>query len=507
MSRRAWFAGFVLYGAVVTTIGAQRLNAAESGTVLITELGCTNCHAPAATMKFLPQRPAPLLGELGSRVRPEYVRAFLQQPHPLQPGTPMPDLLHALPEAERDSTLDALAHFLLSLGEPANLKVEKPGPAAVEQGKQLYHAVGCVACHQPFEPAPKHKIDPSATMDEDAPPPDTTLHGSVALPPLARKTNVSALARFLFDPVSVRPAGRMPGMGLELQEAQAIASYLVAREAVPQPPEAALFTVDAKLAERGREAFATLGCAACHSTSVPSLPEKLDFRLVDAKVEGIDDNENRWPSSETPAHAIDGNPRTKYLNHGKQHSGLKFTPPRALLVSGIALTSANDSPDRDPGSLLLEGSADGLKFVQIAARDVPAFKDRYERQQLKLPSADAAYRIYRLTFPTMWSAAPDAMQVAEVELFTATPPTTPVANKLNAKPLKELRARAADGCLGEKPAAGRPKFALTGEQRTALAGAVTELQQTTTPWTAARQVEHAMGASQQPRRINQRRRT
>ena len=67
------------------------------------------------------------------------------------------------------------------------------------------------------------------------------------------------------------------------------------------------------------------------------------------------------PGSEGVANAIDGQP-TKYLNFdGKnsQPSGFVVTPSLGMTyVTGISMQSANDAPDRDPKSIILEGSND-----------------------------------------------------------------------------------------------------------------------------------------------------
>ena len=68
------------------------------------------------------------------------------------------------------SVLNEGEQFALRLadrsGGPLKRGKSAPAPRLVERGKALYHAVGCVACHEPFIKAPKHKIDPSAVPDD-----------------------------------------------------------------------------------------------------------------------------------------------------------------------------------------------------------------------------------------------------------------------------------------------------------------------------------------------------
>src|SRR5258705_6580685 len=71
---------------------------------------------------------------------------------------------------------------------------------------------------------------------------------------------------------------------------------------------------------------------------------------------------NNSPGSEGVANAIDNQP-TKYLNFDILNTGFTVTPNAgASLVTGLTLTSANDAPERDPSSYLLQGSLDGTNF-------------------------------------------------------------------------------------------------------------------------------------------------
>src|SRR3954451_15556834 len=56
-----------------------------------------------------------------------------------------------------------------------------------------------------------------------------------------------------------------------------------------------------------------------------------------------------FPATENPANAIDNTAATKYLNFDKLNTGFTVTPshgPRSVVTS-VALTSANDAPERD----------------------------------------------------------------------------------------------------------------------------------------------------------------
>ena len=123
------------------------------------------------------------------------------------------------------------------------------------------------------------------------------------------------------------------------------------------------------------------------------------------------------PGSEGVLNVIDGT-QAKYLNFDKLNAGFTVTPSMGgSRVMGFILTSADDAPERDPASYLLEGSVDGVDFQGIAAGAVPAFPGRYTRAYVFFENQRAC-AAYRLTFPTVVNAAAaNSMQVAEVELL------------------------------------------------------------------------------------------
>lgn len=208
-----------------------------AGTVLLGELGCAACHG-STRADFAP-KPAPDLSAVGSRVQGAHLARFIANPSAVKPGTTMPDVLGHLPPPERDDTARALAQYLASLGQPA--ASAPPAADAVERGRSLYHSIGCVACHSPEKPLPN----------------------SVPLGPLEEKYSVASLARFLEDPLAVRPGGRMPDLKLEPQQARDIASYLLRKQVAPAAP----LTVDPQLAARGKALFAQHRCDTCHSVN------------------------------------------------------------------------------------------------------------------------------------------------------------------------------------------------------------------------------------------------
>src|SRR5262249_35110488 len=124
---------------------ADGAESVKGGRLLLGELNCVSCHKSEAGQEAsLPSKKAPILDGVGGRVRRSFLRKFLRDPKSIKPGTTMPNPFAALPEAERSDQIEALVHFLASTG---TLPQERANAKAAAVGQQLYHQVGCVACH------------------------------------------------------------------------------------------------------------------------------------------------------------------------------------------------------------------------------------------------------------------------------------------------------------------------------------------------------------------------
>ncbi len=471
--------------------------------MLVRELNCVACHA-APDHPVLPQRPAPRLTNVGSRISPDYLRAFLSQPHVVKAGTPMPDVLATLNAEQKAAAVESLVHYLVSLGGPMDVAPQPVTSAEIAQGSVLYHSVGCVACHQAFRPPPAHPEDrAAAAQDVENETPVAELKTDPALAPLsdlAQKTARAPLANFLSSPVDTRPSGRMPSLGLSSQESAAITAYLLRDQLHDGQlvPPASTFKFDPQQAVRGKQLFAAQGCAACHSSSEQPGASLLDLAVLQAKAEGFASKGNSSPSNEAPKDAIDGNPKTKYLNFGGAGSGIVIhLPGPPKILRGLGITSANDYPERDPTAVLIEGSLDGKTYERITEQKLAPFGARFENQQVRFENL-TAHRDFRITFTQL--ASTNSMQVAEVQLLAGDPPKEEVNSTLAAKPLAALNAAAAKGCLAEQPVGLSPRFALDARQREVVRVALTQMQKVgpakdgASPLAAAQRVDLAMNA-------------
>lgn len=189
----------------------------EHGLLLIGELGCTACHAPGQAAPQLLPKSAPDLTRVGDRADPRWMIAFISDPQGTKAGTTMPHAVHA-------RQAEDIVHWLMSRARRP-LRPRAPDLGAAARGEELFHQVGCIACH--------------AVRRKDATP---LAEPSVPLPlRLEDKYTHDTLTRFLRRPLDVRPSGRMPDLKLSGREADDIAHYLLQNTKVPGTLRYALY--------------------------------------------------------------------------------------------------------------------------------------------------------------------------------------------------------------------------------------------------------------------------
>ena len=260
----------------------QEIDDVVAGRLLLTELSCTACHP--ATSDDLKPKLGPRLDGAGNRLEHEWVVRFLAAPHKEKPGTTMPDVLASFPEAGRGAAARALAVFLSSLHEPFP-EIKGTGARGVphefwahgdaEQGRSLFHQVGCVACHEADEDYETVETKPSPLdqlleqLDDDELK-ELGLSAATRRVPSVPRGNVAAkytqqsLTHFLLDPHRTRTGGRMPNLKLGVVEAADIAAWLIRDSQSEIIPEKQRQTFGENAFQTGRRLFGELRCSNCH---------------------------------------------------------------------------------------------------------------------------------------------------------------------------------------------------------------------------------------------------
>ena len=133
-----------------------RLDERHAGELLWNELRCGACHADENEGP-LARPPAPDLSDVGSRLDREFLLQFVKDPIGTHSQTTMPDVLGG--DSEKDQKAYLISEFLS--WRRSFRSVVSRGDA--ELGRELYHSIGCVACHEPFD-EPRFGDEPSQPL-------------------------------------------------------------------------------------------------------------------------------------------------------------------------------------------------------------------------------------------------------------------------------------------------------------------------------------------------------
>ncbi len=146
--------------------------------------------------------------------------------------------------------------------------------------------------------------------------------------------------------------------------------------------------------------------------------------------------DSRYPGHEGPANIIDGT-LAKYLNFGKTNSGFIVTPSiGSSTIDAFQITTANDSPERDPLSWEIYGTNDAVAtedngqgdaemWTLIASGLVFLPEERDTVGPMVSFANGDAYTSYKMIFPLVKNGdAANSMQIAEVQFFGVPEPAT-----------------------------------------------------------------------------------
>ena len=132
-----------------------------------------------------------------------------------------------------------------------------------------------------------------------------------------------------------------------------------------------------------------------------------------------------FPGAENPSLAIDGDPGTKYLNFGGDQTGFIVTPSvGASIVDGFTITTANDSPGRDPVGYTLFGTNDPItsaensggtneNWVVIQSGTLSPPSERFAEYGATIDGNNTFYTSYRFDVDSV--GGEPLMQFAEIQ--------------------------------------------------------------------------------------------
>jgi mono/diheme cytochrome c family protein len=443
--------------------GFERLKAdrsvslASRGELLLGELNCLSCH-PARTSinERVGTKAAPNLSRAGERLTPKYIREFLNNPHGVKPGTTMPDLFHASEGRSKAGAIDFLTHYLVSRSGPIEQSGTPVNRSAADKGKELFHSVGCIACH-----APEQTEGITTPM--------------VPLPiGLAGKTTVEHLTKFLQNPQHDRPSGRMPSLGLTEDESRSIAIYLL-RDQMENP--------------QGKAAEGVAVNGWHYDYYEPKGLKRLpDFSQLEPKASGITRHVGLNPDGLKPRNdnfALRFTANLRINKAGKHRFWFKSDDGSRLLIDG-KVVGDNDgihpANEKKVEVELKKGNhpielqyfeGGGQVFLTLQASG-PSFGKRGQLKPEILSVPDQTPMV-----PTGWeefTLDPQLVRMGQM-MFTALRCVSchQVDNLAPLRPapvLSELNLDSSSGCLGSGVRRSVPQYSLSEDQRLALKAAL-----------------------------------
>jgi len=125
------------------------------------------------------------------------------------------------------------------------------------------------------------------------------------------------------------------------------------------------------------------------------------------------------PPNETAEKLFDWNTATKWFAPSVSAAWVRFNygPGAAQTVVGYVLTSANDTPTRDPKNWQFQGSNDGSSWTTLDTRTGETFSARFQAKGYTFSNA-TAYQYYRLNVTLNSGATAVGVQMSELSLAT-----------------------------------------------------------------------------------------
>ena len=444
-------------------IESEEITDVERGMLLLNELNCNSCHDSNSVWSVAPKQ-APILTGIGSRVLPEYFEPFLLDPHAVNPGTMMPNLLAGKPEPERKQIAESLAHFLASTGE---LVRQTPSSADTSEGEQLFHSIGCVACHDPQKE-------------------EVTIATSIPLGKLEDKYSLSALTNFIKNPSHTRPSGRMPQFNVTNDEARNLSLYLLRNVVVNSKVNVAYY--------HGRwetlpdfDSLEPISTEIATRFDVTSWDRDTHFGLVfkgfwttsrDAKYKF------RLSSDDGSRLKIDG--ETIVENDGIHP--MVWKESEIDLKSGVHEIVVEFFENDGGEGLLVEVSGDGLEGVSLDSLLQATPEAAKPREEVSFQIDSAKAQLGKEYFQSLGCASCHELKLDGEQLVSSSP------KKLH---LTELDP--AKGCASN--AASSPLFGLSEDQVRCLTAAIEDLAQTRRSGNRKENGERADSASTTPEQL------
>ena len=254
-------------GAGVVAAWSKNPELASQGELRFRQMFCSTCHSLAVTRagetKLIGGDMGPELTKVGSKVKPEWLTAWLRDPQGYLAHTRMPrygwsdeDLFKVTQYITTKLTDSDLLGNVPQLGEPSEQEIQL--------GHRLFVEKGCASCHAIEGVAPQKDFGPdlSAVGGKNA---SELEFGKSNIP----RHLVSYLQAKLQDPTSVNAAARMPQYNWVPADLDAVTVALLSMKGPPQTSALQNLVVQKKEAEfhptgAFGEVYERYKCYTCH---------------------------------------------------------------------------------------------------------------------------------------------------------------------------------------------------------------------------------------------------
>lgn len=219
----------------------------------IPERECRICHVKQERKPI-----APDLAHVGSKLKRDWLYAFLKSPAKIRPVGFMPLTKSTMPNFQlTDEEALALADYLMTKMDE-RIPGERPramrmSEAEVRRGRDLYEEYACDACHRISE------------------------IGGIVGPDLARagrRLQPDWMFRWLKNPQALRPDSPMPNLGLSDDQVLALVQYILSAGDETSFPAAPPPRSPSDLIKKGEVLFKDKNCLGCHRMGGPRGQEK-----------------------------------------------------------------------------------------------------------------------------------------------------------------------------------------------------------------------------------------
>jgi mono/diheme cytochrome c family protein len=240
----------------------QKSSDPTAGASLYGESFCASCHAVQnAAGNLVGGNLGPELTRIGTKAKPEWLRAWVRDPRRYDPNTEMPHYRFT------DQQVGTMEGFLLAKADPdflANVHLDPATPEQIAHGKTLVMEYGCSSCH---EIAGVRKPENFA--------PELTRIGSKSVSQLIflegmQHTLPDYIAGKIRQPRAFSPGLKMPQYSFSPTQIDALTTALLAQNDRAQtvPPSVAVEATPVshyRPAGKAGQIMTDLACFSCHA--------------------------------------------------------------------------------------------------------------------------------------------------------------------------------------------------------------------------------------------------